>query len=80
MNTTEDPIIPAGEPTSSRPLPTTKDKLVLTVTEAAEVLGISRGLAYELVRMGAIPSLRLGRRLLVPRVRLEELLARGGPS
>ena len=79
MNTTEHPINPAGDPTTPRPVPTTHEKLVLTVTEAAELLGISRGLAYELVRMGAIPSLRLGRRLLVPRVRLEELLASGEP-
>ncbi|MHB1930353.1 MAG: helix-turn-helix domain-containing protein [Acidimicrobiales bacterium] len=44
--------------------------LVLTVEEAGQLLGISRGLAYELVRRGAIPSLRLGRRLVVPRRRL----------
>ena len=41
--------------------------LVLTVTEAAGVLRISRGLAYQLVGSGQIPSVRLGRRLVVPR-------------
>jgi excisionase family DNA binding protein len=44
----------------------TEGRLVVTVTEAAELLGISRGLAYELARVGQLPSLRLGRRLLVP--------------
>jgi excisionase family DNA binding protein len=50
------------------------DRLTLTVEEAAEVLGISRTLAYELVRRGALPSLRLGRRLVVPRAGLLALL------
>ena len=49
--------------------------LVTTVDEAARLLGISRNLAYEGVRSGAIPSLRIGRRLLVPRAALERLLA-----
>jgi excisionase family DNA binding protein len=48
--------------------------LVLTVTAAARLLGISRALAYELVARGEIPSLRLGRRLVVPRARLLALL------
>ena len=50
------------------------DRLALTVTEAAEVLGISRALAYELVARGDLPSIRLGRRLVVPKVALLEML------
>jgi excisionase family DNA binding protein len=42
------------------------ERLTMSVEEASEVLGISRSLAYELVRRGDIPSLRLGRRLVVP--------------
>ena len=49
-------------------------RLVLSVTEAAGLLGISRGLAYELVARGELPSLRLGRRIVVPRRALEGLL------
>ena len=45
-------------------------RLVISVSEAAEILGISRGLAYELARVGQLPSLRLGRRLVVPRAAL----------
>jgi len=49
-------------------------KPTFTVAEAADVLGISRGHAYELVRRGEIPSIRLGRRLVVPRRALEGLV------
>ena len=50
-------------------------KLTYTVTEVAELLGISRSSAYECVRRGEIPSLSFGRRVVVPRRALEELLA-----
>ncbi len=44
----------------------TPHPLTLTVEQAAKVLGIGRSTAYELVHTGAIPSLRLGRRIVVP--------------
>jgi excisionase family DNA binding protein len=50
-------------------------KTVLTVTEAAALLGISRALAYQLVARGQIPALHLGRRIVVPRQALDDLLA-----
>jgi excisionase family DNA binding protein len=59
----------------------TDEPLVMTVGDAAKLLGISRGLAYELVRQGVIPSIRLGRRLVIPRRRLMALvgeMAAGG--
>ena len=46
----------------------------LTVEEAAEVLGIGRLLAYEAARRGELPTIRVGRRLLVPRRALDALL------
>jgi excisionase family DNA binding protein len=48
--------------------------LTMSVDEAARLLGIGRGLAYEAVRSGEIPSIRLGRRVLIPRSRLLELV------
>lgn len=51
------------------------ERLTLTVEEVAHLLGISRGLAYELARSGRLPVVRLGRRLLVPKVALERMLA-----
>jgi excisionase family DNA binding protein len=52
----------------------TTGRKTLTVEEAAKLLGIGRGLAYEGVRDGSIPSVRIGRRVLVPRARLLALL------
>lgn len=51
---------------------------VLTVEEAGKLLRLSRGTAYEAVRRGDIPTLKIGRRLLVPRVALERMLAAAG--
>ena len=39
---------------------------VLTVDEVASRLEISRSSAYEAVRRGEIPSLRIGRRIVIP--------------
>jgi excisionase family DNA binding protein len=52
----------------------TPQALTLTVEQAAKVLGIGRSTAYELVHTGAIPSLRLGRRIVVPTARLADQL------
>ncbi|MBT9142587.1 MAG: hypothetical protein DDT32_00426 [Syntrophomonadaceae bacterium] len=49
-------------------------KLVFNVVDAAEILGISRGLAYSLVRCGKLPAIRLGRRILIPKRAIEQLL------
>jgi excisionase family DNA binding protein len=46
----------------------------ITVARAAQLLGIGRRQAYEAVHRGEIPSLRVGRRLLVPTHQLLELL------
>jgi excisionase family DNA binding protein len=48
---------------------------VYTVDEAAALLRISRGSAYEAVRAGTIPSVRIGHSLRVPRKALEKMLA-----
>lgn len=59
------------------------ERLALSVEEAGALLGISRDLAYDLVNQGQIPSVRLGRRLVVPRKALETLMdglsGDGGP-
>ncbi len=47
------------------------EPLLLTVKEAAKLLRISRNLAYELVAQGRLPSICLGRRILIPRHGLE---------
>ena len=50
--------------------------LLLTVSEAARVLRISRNLAYELVARGELPAVRLGRIIRVPRFGLESWITR----
>lgn len=55
----------------------TPHPLTLTVEQAAKVLGISRSTAYELVHTGDIPSLRLGRRIVVPTAQMAECLSAG---
>ncbi len=52
------------------------DRLTLTVEEAAQLLGISRALSYDLEARGELPSIRLGRRIVVLRRALEALLER----
>lgn len=38
----------------------------ITVEEAGRILGISRSAAYRAAKRGEIPTLRIGRRLVVP--------------
>jgi len=53
-------------------------RLTTTVEEAAVVLGISRATAYDAVARGEIPCIRIGRRILIPKVALERLLEGAG--
>jgi len=50
-------------------------KLTLSVDETSKLLGIGRNSCYEAIARGEIPSIRIGKRLLVPRTGLENLLA-----
>ena len=51
-----------------------EERLTMTVEEAAQALGVSRSLAYDAVRTGQIPSIKIGRRVLVPRSQLADML------
>ena len=58
------------------------ENVVLTATEAARLLRIGRATCYEQIRQGVIPSIRIGRRILVPRAalmhKLEEAVGKDG--
>ena len=57
-----------------------ENKLSYTIPEAASLLGISTWSYYQGVKRGDLPALRLTpRRLVVPKIQLEELLA-GRPT
>ena len=51
------------------------DRLTVTVEQAAEMLGVSRNSAYALAKNGTLPVVKLGRRLVVPKKRLDDLLS-----
>jgi excisionase family DNA binding protein len=52
-----------------------QERLTVNVPEAAKLLGISERSAYEAVRRGEVPAVRVGGRWLVPRAALERLLS-----
>jgi excisionase family DNA binding protein len=49
-------------------------RVTITVVEAAEMLGISRTSAYLCARRREIPTVQLGRRVLVPVARFMAML------
>ena len=51
-----------------------------TVVEAAQLIGVGRSTMYELVRRGEVASIRLGRKVLITRSTLEELLGFNPPT
>ena len=59
------------QPTGSEEVPT---KLVLSIAEAAEVLGVSDDLIYELTARGELPCLRLGRRKVIPAIAIQAVI------
>jgi excisionase family DNA binding protein len=59
---------------------TEQEKLTYTVERAAELIGISRASAYKLVKVGQLPALRLGYRLVIPKRALEEFVNRAALS
>ncbi len=50
------------------------ERRTLSVEETGRILGISRGAAYAHAKDGSIPTIRLGKRLLVPKAALDKLL------
>lgn len=60
-------FVEASDPASGR-------AVVLTVEEVAQLLRISRTSAYEGVRSGYIPAVRIGRSLRIPRSAIDAML------
>lgn len=56
------------------------EKLTHTVEEAGRLLGLSRNSAYAAAHTGELPTIRLGKRLLVPKAALERLLESAGEA
>jgi hypothetical protein len=47
----------------------------VTIEATGKLLGLSRAAAYAAARAGQIPTIRFGRRLVVPKTALRKLLA-----
>ncbi|APH13225.1 hypothetical protein ASJ33_07710 [Dehalococcoides mccartyi] len=58
-----------------KPLEVQDEKLTLSVQEVTKLLGVSKSGVYELVHTGKIPSLRFGRRILIPRMQLDKMIS-----
>lgn len=54
-------------------------KYVLSVEDAGKRLGLSRPSAYQAVKRGELPVIRIGRRILVPVAALEKMLENATP-
>lgn len=52
----------------------TDERLTISVEEAGRLLGLSRPGAYRAAKRGDIPTIRIGRRLLVSRAALLAML------
>jgi len=49
-------------------------KRTLTVEEAGAILGLSRASAYQAATRNELPTIKIGRRILVPRAALEKMI------
>ena len=50
------------------------ERLATTVPEAGKALGLGKSASYEAARRGDIPTVRIGKRLLVPLAALKRML------
>lgn len=78
--TSHGPASPVSSRTAAGATAPVEQRLVYTVEEAALLLGLSRSFAYEAVQRGEIPSMRIGKRILVPKAALERFLIAASQS
>ena len=52
------------------------NRMVYSVQEVADAMGISRTTAYQVVRGKSFPSFRVGDRIVIPRASFEDWLRR----
>jgi len=51
------------------------EKRTLTIPEAAQIIGISRSLAYRMAAEGKLPTIKVGKRKnIIPKVALDQWL------
>lgn len=52
------------------------EKLLLSAEEAGELLGVGRSTVYDLIRLGVIPSVKVGRWRKIPAAALQVYVKR----
>ena len=50
------------------------ERVAYSPNEAARALGLSLNHVYDLIRLGTIPSVRLGKRILIPKSEIDKLM------
>ena len=81
LDAMENKEVPAREPahldnsTSQQSSPGTK--MTLSVREASELIGISKPKMYELIHTNAIPSIHVGKKIVINRQALLDWLSEG---
>ncbi len=58
----------------------TTERIAYSVKEAASALGVSEWMVREEIRTGKIESIRMGKRILIPRATLERLVSMPAPN
>jgi excisionase family DNA binding protein len=53
---------------------TNDNRLAYSPQEAADLMGLCLNTVYSLIKAGKLPSIKINRRLLIPRAGLEDLL------
>ena len=51
--------------------PNTTNRVLLTVADAVEATSLSRSTIYEMIKSGELPTVKVGKRRLVPAVALQ---------
>jgi excisionase family DNA binding protein len=66
------------EPTKMKPPPSERGALTYSVPEAGRLIGLSRNGSYEAAQKGQIPTIRIGKRVIVPRAAFHAMLDSAG--
>jgi hypothetical protein len=67
-------------PKARPPLETLGDSVIMSVPAAGKLMGLGRAAAYGAASRGELPTLRFGRKLVVPVAELQRLLGFAGAS
>lgn len=57
-----------------------QEALLLSVDEASRQLGVGRSSVYRLIAAGCIPTIRIGRRQLIPTTAIESFVVQQGAN